>query len=121
MQIEQIEIHADDLDRPYESLGHLNVKATAATLFSRAPTIEEVNFKLREKAAALGANAVVRVTYSRGMSMTSYKALTATGIAVRAEPETVDCPECAEPVRRAAKKCKHCGAALVPSGPVSEG
>lgn len=81
VQIEQIEIHSDDLDRPYESLGNVRAKATAATLFSRAPTIEEVNFKLREKAAALGANAVIRVIYDRGMSMTSYKALTAIGVA----------------------------------------
>lgn len=29
----------------------------------------------------------------------------------------VDCPECAEPVRHAARRCRHCGAALTPTIP----
>jgi uncharacterized protein YbjQ (UPF0145 family) len=42
-----------------------------------------VNEKLRHVAAEQGADAVINVTYARGISFTSWKALTATGTAVK--------------------------------------
>jgi hypothetical protein len=50
---------------------------TAATIMSKTPTVEDVNLKLREQAVRMGANAVINVTYARGVSATSWKALTA--------------------------------------------
>jgi hypothetical protein len=45
----------------------------AATLFSKTPTIEDANFKLKEIALSKGANAVINVEYERGISATSWK------------------------------------------------
>ncbi len=56
----------------------------------------------------MGANAVIHVDYSRGMSPTSYKVLRAKGIAVTIESDEIKCPFCAELVKREAKMCKHC-------------
>ena len=83
MTPEEIEIHMDEGDRPFEELGPVKVRVTAKTAFSKQKTIEEVDEKLRETAAAMGANGVVGVAYKRGISMSSWKALTATGRAVR--------------------------------------
>ena len=48
------------------------------------------------------ANAVIGVKYNRGISMTSWKAVTATGTAVFLESDERTCPFCAEPIKRAA-------------------
>lgn len=50
MRIEDIEIHAGSVDRPYEVLGPIAAKARAATVFSKTPTLEDVNSKLRDVA-----------------------------------------------------------------------
>jgi hypothetical protein len=117
MRIEEIEIwtsEPDDDDREVIELGHVRARVTAATLFSKTPTIEDVNLKLREQAARLGAHAVLYVRYDRGVSATSWKALTARGLAVKFEfePDEKTCPYCAETVKAAAIKCKHCGSDL---------
>lgn len=112
MNIEDIEIHAGEMDRPYKAIGPIKAKSTAATAFSKAPTMEDVNFKLREVALKMGANAIINVEYSRGVSATSWKAMTARGTAVMAESDEKACPQCVEMVKRAALKCKHCGAEL---------
>jgi zinc ribbon protein/putative heavy-metal-binding protein len=112
MRIEDIEIHAGGITRPHKVIGEIKAKVGAATLLSKTPTIEDVNFKLREYAIKKGANAIINVKYDRGMSLTSWKALTATGTAVFAESDEVKCPFCAEPIKREAIKCKHCGADL---------
>ena len=61
MNVEEIEIHAGDIDRPYRVIGSIKAQTGAATAFSKAPTMEDVNFKLREVALKQGANAVINV------------------------------------------------------------
>ena len=84
-QAENIQIHEGPLDHPYTSLGPIKAKVGAKTAFSKAPTPDAVNVKLRQAAAKAGANAVINVKYERGISATSWKALTATGEAVVVE------------------------------------
>jgi len=112
MRIEDIEIHAGEITRPHKVIGEIKARVGAATIFSTTPTIEDVNFKLREEAIKKGANAVINVKYKRGISVTSWKALTASGMAVFIESDEVKCPFCAELIKREAIKCKHCGADL---------
>jgi len=107
-----IEIITGSTDRPHKSLGSIKARVGAATIYSKSPTIEDVNFKLQEVAAALGANGVINVTYERGISALSWKALTAGGEAVVFESEDMACPVCAEIIKRAAVKCRFCGQTL---------
>ncbi|HEY1767891.1 MAG TPA: hypothetical protein VGG26_09560 [Terracidiphilus sp.] len=112
MKISEIAIHDGGVERPYQVIREISAKVSKGSLFSKSPTIEDVNFKLQEEASAVGANAVINVGYSRGMSLMSYEVLKAVGIAVVLESEEVQCPLCAEMIKRAAKKCKHCGSEL---------
>lgn len=83
---ENIQIYEGPLDQPYTSLGPVKAKVGAKTAFSKAPTNDAVNVKLREQAAKMGATAVINVEYTRGISAMSWKALTAAGEAVVIEP-----------------------------------
>jgi CO dehydrogenase/acetyl-CoA synthase gamma subunit (corrinoid Fe-S protein) len=112
MRVNDIEIHAGGLDRPYKVIGQITARVGAATVFSKTPTIEDVNLKLQEEALKKGANAIINVQYKRGISLTSWKALTADGIAIIVESDDKKCPFCAELIKREAIKCKHCGADL---------
>ena len=119
MNVEDIEIAADEnLGRPYKVLGPITARVTAATIFSQSRTMEDVNSKLREVAQQRGrglANAIINVTYKRGISWGSWKTLTATGIAVVAESVERQCPYCAESIKREAKICRFCGRDVEPS------
>jgi hypothetical protein len=83
MKVTKIEIHAGDVDQPYRTVGEISAKVEAASLFSKTPTLEDINFKLKEKASQLGANAVIKVKYNRGMSQAS-------GVAVVLESDEVN-------------------------------
>jgi hypothetical protein len=103
VQVDEIQIFAGEPGRTYETVGPLRARVTAATIFSKTPTVEDVNLKLREEAVRLGANAVINVTYSRGVSATSWKAMTAdgTGVQVEANPRAaVTAPSSTDPVER---------------------
>ena len=96
MKVTEIEIHAGDAAQPYRTVGNISAMVEAATLFCTPPTLEDINFKLQEKASQLGADAVIKVEYNRGMSRASYKALRASGVAVVLESSEVKCPSCAD-------------------------
>jgi hypothetical protein len=83
MKVTEIEIHAGDVDDPYRTVGEISAKVEAATLFPTTPTLEDINFKLQEEASQLGANAVMKVEYKRGMSQAS-------GVAVVLESDEVN-------------------------------
>lgn len=104
-----VEICLGNLDRPYKVLGPIKARVTAGAGWNKARTTEDVDSKLREVALKMGANAVIGVTYERGISATSWKALTAHGTAVVAESDERTCPHCAETIKRAAKVCRFCG------------
>lgn len=119
VKVEDIEIVVDgDLHRPYNVLGPIEARVTAGAAWNRARTVEDVNWKLREVALKHGANAVINVTYKRGVSATSWKALTAYGTAVVAVSMERKCPYCAEMIKREARVCRFCGRDVEPTAHV---
>ena len=112
MRIEDIELHVGKADFEYTPVRKLEAKCEATMAFSPAPTVEEMNGKLRSMAAKVGANAIVDVRYDSGVSMTSWKSMKGTGLAVIKLSDEMLCPVCAETIKRAAVKCRYCGADL---------
>jgi hypothetical protein len=114
MRVDAVEIHTGNPAFRYQAIRDIEVKCEASTAFSSAPKIEEVNARLQAMAASVGANAVIRVRYDSGMSLTSWRSMTATGVAVFKESDEVVCASCAENIKRAALKCRYCGAERMP-------
>jgi hypothetical protein len=74
----------DISDRPYTEIGTVTAKAGKLTWVSRNPDRGDVDLKLRDKARAMGADAVVRVQYSStGASAMSWGGIKAEGVAIR--------------------------------------
>jgi len=109
MKLEDIGIFVGKVDFEYEPIRRLEAKCEASTAFAPAPTVEEVSGRLRAMAAKVGANAIIEVEYNSGMSLTSWKSMKGTGLAVKKVSDDVACPFCAEKIKRNAIKCKHCG------------
>lgn len=117
MKVEDIEIvTGEDLGRPYAVLGPITARVTAGAAWNKARTVEDVNSKLREVALPMGANAIIGARYDRGVSATSWKALTAYGVAVFAATAGRQCPHCAETIKSEAKVCRFCGHDVEPLG-----
>jgi uncharacterized protein YbjQ (UPF0145 family) len=73
-----------DMNRKYSSLGDVSVTVNKTTIFNRDPTRDDVNAKLREEAAKLGADAVIHVRYGDGgVSLMSWGSLEGKGRAVK--------------------------------------
>jgi len=114
MRIEEIEIHTGATDFGFRPVRRLEARCEAPTFLSKAPTIEDVNKKLREMAASVGANAVVNVRYETGPTLTSWRSTRGYGLAIMKRPDEIACPVCAEKIKRAARKCRFCGAEVTP-------
>ncbi len=130
-KLAKIKIYTGTPATPYEIIGTIKAKAQATSAFSKAPTEDDVNWKLREKALKLGANAVINVAYDRqAIGLTSWKSLTARGEAAvireraptPAAPEVLAiCPECYERVPLGSKFCTGCGAEMQAKEETKEG
>lgn len=91
-RIEEVEIHVDDLDQAYRVLGDVTATDPAARIVNNEQIPDIVNSKLREHVAALGGNAVIKVTYRRGLGFFAHKELTASGTAVVVEAASIPPP-----------------------------
>jgi uncharacterized protein YbjQ (UPF0145 family) len=82
---EKVMVTEGDLtDRHYASLGDITVTVNKTTAFHPTPTREQVNKKLQDKAATLGANAVIFVRYGEwGVSPLSWGSLEGKGRAIK--------------------------------------
>jgi ABC-type Fe3+-hydroxamate transport system substrate-binding protein len=73
----------DIADRRYRSIGDVEVTVSKWTIFDADPTREKVNEALKEKAAALGADAVILVRYGTvGMGVFTWGKLEGSGRAI---------------------------------------
>ena len=74
---------ADITDHKYKVLGDIEVTVNKTTIFNEDPTREQVNEKLKEEAAKLGADAVILVRYGTvGISLLSWGSLNGKGRAI---------------------------------------
>lgn len=74
----------DITDRPYSNLGDINVTVRKTTIFNADPIRESVGQALREKAASLGADAVVLIRYGTvGIGAFSWGQMDGSGRAVQ--------------------------------------
>src|SRR5258708_27504077 len=83
----KITVSESDSSRKYVSLGDITVTVNKTTVFNVDPTRAMVNDKLKEKAAELGADAVILVRYGEGgMSLLSWGSLEGKGRAIKYQP-----------------------------------
>lgn len=103
---DEIPIYSTDINNSYTTFGKISVRADSS-LFSKTATMDDVNARLREEAVRLNANAIINAEYER-TSLTSWRGVKATGIAVYIGSDEKKCPFCAEMIKKDAIKCKHC-------------
>lgn len=72
-------------DRKHKKVGPIEVSVKKLTIFHKDPTREQADDALREKAVAIGADAVIYVTYESGIGFTSWGHMDAKGIGVKLE------------------------------------
>lgn len=119
-KLAKIKIYTETPAAPHKIIGPVKATVKATSAFSKVPTEDDVNWKLREKALKMGANAVINVEYDRQkMGLTGWKPLNAKGQAAviqeqaREEPLVLAiCPKCYERVPLGSKFCTGCGAEL---------
>ncbi|MBI5911209.1 MAG: heavy metal-binding domain-containing protein [Betaproteobacteria bacterium] len=75
-------------DRKYQVIGPIEVSVKKLTLFHSDPTKEQANEALTEKARAIGADAVVNVTYQSGIGFTTWGYMDAKGTGVKLADQT---------------------------------
>ena len=81
---ENVLVFDHDLEDPYDVLADLEITLRQSSAFGEKPTREEAVRILRERAARIGAHALVLVDFGRqGMSMWSYNELQGHGRAIR--------------------------------------
>lgn len=83
-ELASIEVTEKDIsDRPYAVLADITAMVNKTTAFHPTPTKEMVNRKLQQKAAELGADAVILVRYGdAGVSFWSWGSLEGKGRAI---------------------------------------
>ena len=84
MREDEIQVLTGEPDRPYEPVGKVKArKGAQPTPFNKRPSEADINVKLRSKAAKLGADAIINVTYTKGVIPSSWRGMTAEGTAVK--------------------------------------
>lgn len=74
----------DITDRPYEVVGEVKAGVRKATIFSKAPDQAKIYRELWERAAKLGADAVIKAQYGDAhITALSWGSVGATGVAVK--------------------------------------
>lgn len=81
----EVQVLEEDItDRAYMSLGDISATVNKTTIFHPDPTKEMVAEKLREKAADMGADAVVLARYGKpGISLISWGSMEGKGRAIK--------------------------------------
>lgn len=83
----QVILAEDNLPgRRYTERGPIEVSVKKLTLFHADPTKEQANEALIERARALGADAVINITYKTGIGFTTWGYIDANGLAVKLLP-----------------------------------
>lgn len=72
-------------DQKYKEIGLIEVSVKKLTVFHKDPTKEQADDALREKAVAIGADAVLNVTYKSGIGFTTWGYMDAEGTGVKFE------------------------------------
>jgi len=69
--------------RKYKQVGPIEVSVKKLTVFHKDPTREQANEALTEKAKAIGADAVINVTYKSGIGLMTWGYMDANGTGVK--------------------------------------
>lgn len=72
----------------YKEIGPISVSVKKLTVFNPDPTREQANEVLTEKARAIGADAVIKVSYESGIGFTTWGYIDAKGIGVKLSEAT---------------------------------